>query len=138
MFIYKWPADKENDTGIVGQHSSCDVRGESPPSTGCTPTWMLTRRTASGALSCLSLCGRAPLLLLLRACPTQELQETWKQREARAPWELQALPLCKGSWVAVEGWGHAWPETGLYSPDGAKGALRSWWAPLAGLVGGQA
>ncbi|XP_004848849.1 ectonucleoside triphosphate diphosphohydrolase 2 isoform X1 [Heterocephalus glaber] len=27
MFIYKWPADKENDTGIVGQHSSCDVQG---------------------------------------------------------------------------------------------------------------
>jgi len=30
MFIYKWPADKENDTGIVGQHSSCDVRGRVP------------------------------------------------------------------------------------------------------------
>lgn len=28
MFVYKWPADKENDTGIVGQHSSCDVQGE--------------------------------------------------------------------------------------------------------------
>lgn len=28
MFVYKWPADKENDTGIVGQHSSCDVEGE--------------------------------------------------------------------------------------------------------------
>ncbi|XP_005408631.1 PREDICTED: ectonucleoside triphosphate diphosphohydrolase 2 isoform X2 [Chinchilla lanigera] len=27
MFIYKWPTDKENDTGIVGQHSSCDVQG---------------------------------------------------------------------------------------------------------------
>uniref|UniRef100_A0A8C9DA85 apyrase n=1 Tax=Panthera leo TaxID=9689 RepID=A0A8C9DA85_PANLE len=27
VFIYKWPADKENDTGIVGQHSSCNVRG---------------------------------------------------------------------------------------------------------------
>ncbi|XP_004640564.1 ectonucleoside triphosphate diphosphohydrolase 2 [Octodon degus] len=27
MFIYKWPADKENDTGIVSQHSSCDVQG---------------------------------------------------------------------------------------------------------------
>ncbi|KAM5330728.1 ectonucleoside triphosphate diphosphohydrolase 2 [Glossophaga mutica] len=27
VFIYKWPADKENDTGIVGQHSSCDVHG---------------------------------------------------------------------------------------------------------------
>lgn len=30
MFIYKWPADKENDTGIVGQHSSCNVRGKAP------------------------------------------------------------------------------------------------------------
>ncbi|XP_004613429.2 ectonucleoside triphosphate diphosphohydrolase 2 isoform X1 [Sorex araneus] len=27
MFIYKWPADKENDTGIVSQLSSCDVHG---------------------------------------------------------------------------------------------------------------
>lgn len=30
MFIYKWLADKENDTGIVGQHSSCDVHGKVP------------------------------------------------------------------------------------------------------------
>ncbi|XP_031306849.1 ectonucleoside triphosphate diphosphohydrolase 2 [Camelus dromedarius] len=41
MFIYKWPADKENDTGIVGQHSSCDVHGggissyaDNPPGAG--------------------------------------------------------------------------------------------------------
>ncbi|XP_075415882.1 ectonucleoside triphosphate diphosphohydrolase 2 [Tenrec ecaudatus] len=27
MFVYKWPAHKENNTGIVGQHSSCDVLG---------------------------------------------------------------------------------------------------------------
>ncbi|XP_075762098.1 ectonucleoside triphosphate diphosphohydrolase 2-like isoform X3 [Pelodiscus sinensis] len=27
MFVYKWPADKENDTGIVSQHSMCDVKG---------------------------------------------------------------------------------------------------------------
>ncbi|XP_075761253.1 ectonucleoside triphosphate diphosphohydrolase 2 isoform X1 [Pelodiscus sinensis] len=27
MFVYKWPADKENDTGIVSQHSMCDVEG---------------------------------------------------------------------------------------------------------------
>lgn len=27
MFIYKWPADKENDTGVVAQHSYCDVPG---------------------------------------------------------------------------------------------------------------
>ncbi|KFW80886.1 Ectonucleoside triphosphate diphosphohydrolase 2, partial [Phalacrocorax carbo] len=27
MFIYKWPADKENDTGVVSEHSMCDVEG---------------------------------------------------------------------------------------------------------------
>ncbi|KAM4578011.1 ectonucleoside triphosphate diphosphohydrolase 2-like [Fundulus diaphanus] len=27
MYIYKWPADKQNDTGIVTQHSECDVEG---------------------------------------------------------------------------------------------------------------
>ncbi|TFJ99107.1 methyltransferase-like protein 12, mitochondrial [Platysternon megacephalum] len=41
MFIYKWPADKENDTGIVSQHSMCDMEGggissyaENPPAAG--------------------------------------------------------------------------------------------------------
>ncbi|XP_020837461.1 ectonucleoside triphosphate diphosphohydrolase 2 isoform X2 [Phascolarctos cinereus] len=41
MFVYKWPADKENDTGIVSQHSMCDVHGggissyaEDPPGAG--------------------------------------------------------------------------------------------------------
>ncbi|NXP47227.1 ENTP2 diphosphohydrolase, partial [Heliornis fulica] len=27
MFIYKWSADKENDTGVVSEHSMCDVEG---------------------------------------------------------------------------------------------------------------
>ncbi|KAM8761447.1 ectonucleoside triphosphate diphosphohydrolase 2-like [Acanthopagrus schlegelii] len=27
MYIYKWPADKQNGTGIVTQHSECDVKG---------------------------------------------------------------------------------------------------------------
>ncbi|KAM9360971.1 ectonucleoside triphosphate diphosphohydrolase 2-like [Symphorus nematophorus] len=27
MYIYKWPADKQNDTGIVTQHSECHVKG---------------------------------------------------------------------------------------------------------------
>ncbi|KAG9261927.1 ectonucleoside triphosphate diphosphohydrolase 2 [Astyanax mexicanus] len=27
MFIYKWPANKQNGTGIVSQHSECDVDG---------------------------------------------------------------------------------------------------------------
>ncbi|XP_041854851.1 ectonucleoside triphosphate diphosphohydrolase 2-like [Melanotaenia boesemani] len=27
MYVYKWPADKQNGTGIVTQHSECDVKG---------------------------------------------------------------------------------------------------------------
>ncbi|XP_030062883.1 ectonucleoside triphosphate diphosphohydrolase 2 [Microcaecilia unicolor] len=27
LFVYKWPADKENDTGIVSEHTMCDVNG---------------------------------------------------------------------------------------------------------------
>ncbi|XDV20885.1 hypothetical protein PO909_026094, partial [Leuciscus waleckii] len=27
MFIYKWPADKQNGTGIVSQHSECEAKG---------------------------------------------------------------------------------------------------------------
>ncbi|NXW82488.1 ENTP2 diphosphohydrolase, partial [Alopecoenas beccarii] len=41
MFVYKWPADKENDTGVVGEHSMCDVEGpgissysSNPPTAG--------------------------------------------------------------------------------------------------------
>uniref|UniRef100_A0A8C5QE11 Ectonucleoside triphosphate diphosphohydrolase 2 n=1 Tax=Leptobrachium leishanense TaxID=445787 RepID=A0A8C5QE11_9ANUR len=41
LFIYKWPADKENETGIVSQHSMCDVDGpgissyyQEPPKAG--------------------------------------------------------------------------------------------------------
>ncbi|XP_075041484.1 LOW QUALITY PROTEIN: ectonucleoside triphosphate diphosphohydrolase 2 [Mixophyes fleayi] len=41
LFIYKWPADKENDTGIVSEHSMCDVKGpgissywQNPPAAG--------------------------------------------------------------------------------------------------------
>lgn len=28
LFIYKWPADKENGTGVVTQHSECHVKGK--------------------------------------------------------------------------------------------------------------
>ncbi|XP_039514712.1 ectonucleoside triphosphate diphosphohydrolase 2-like [Pimephales promelas] len=28
MFIYKWPADKQNGTGIVSEHSKCRVKGD--------------------------------------------------------------------------------------------------------------
>ncbi|XP_078498174.1 ectonucleoside triphosphate diphosphohydrolase 2 [Lissotriton helveticus] len=41
LFIYKWPADKENDTGIVSEHHTCEVKGlgissyaDNPPNAG--------------------------------------------------------------------------------------------------------
>ncbi|KAM3825597.1 ectonucleoside triphosphate diphosphohydrolase 2 isoform 2-T2 [Vipera latastei] len=41
MFVYKWPSDKENETGIVSQHSECHVKGDgiskystNPPAAG--------------------------------------------------------------------------------------------------------
>lgn len=34
VFIYKWPADKENDTGVVSEHSMCDVEGKGCPGCG--------------------------------------------------------------------------------------------------------
>ncbi|XP_004593489.2 ectonucleoside triphosphate diphosphohydrolase 2 [Ochotona princeps] len=38
MFVYKWPADKENGTGIVSQHSSCQVPGGGISSYADNPT----------------------------------------------------------------------------------------------------
>uniref|UniRef100_A0A8B9NVB0 Ectonucleoside triphosphate diphosphohydrolase 2 n=1 Tax=Apteryx owenii TaxID=8824 RepID=A0A8B9NVB0_APTOW len=37
MFIYKWPADKENDTGVVSEHSMCDVEGKGISSYNTNP-----------------------------------------------------------------------------------------------------
>lgn len=30
LYIYKWPAGKENGTGVVAQHSECQVKGIYP------------------------------------------------------------------------------------------------------------
>ncbi|XP_045417950.1 ectonucleoside triphosphate diphosphohydrolase 2 isoform X1 [Lemur catta] len=69
MFVYKWPADKENDTGIVGQHSSCDVRGGGISSYADNP---------SGA-------GQS-----LVECLEQALRDVPKERHAGTPLYLGA------------------------------------------------
>lgn len=30
LFVYRWPADKENDTGVVSQALACQVKGQFP------------------------------------------------------------------------------------------------------------
>ncbi|KAG3288421.1 ectonucleoside triphosphate diphosphohydrolase 2 [Ictidomys tridecemlineatus] len=69
MFVYKWPADKENDTGIVGQHSSCDVQGGGISSYADNP---------SGA-------GQS-----LVECLEQALRDVPKERHAGTPLYLGA------------------------------------------------
>ena len=31
LYIYTWPADKQNGTGIVSQHDECKAKGELLP-----------------------------------------------------------------------------------------------------------
>ncbi|XP_036712231.1 ectonucleoside triphosphate diphosphohydrolase 2 isoform X2 [Balaenoptera musculus] len=69
MFIYKWPADKENDTGIVGQHSSCDVRGGGISSYADSPS-----RAGQSLVECLN----------------QALRDVPKERHAGTPLYLGA------------------------------------------------
>lgn len=38
MYIYKWPADKQNGTGIVTQHGECHAEGEREQPRLSTPT----------------------------------------------------------------------------------------------------
>lgn len=28
IYVYRWPADKQNGTGVVTQHSECKVKGQ--------------------------------------------------------------------------------------------------------------
>ncbi|XP_077333322.1 ectonucleoside triphosphate diphosphohydrolase 2 [Lithobates pipiens] len=49
LFIYKWPADKENDTGIVSQHSMCDVSGP-----GISSYWMTPPDAGKSLEKCLN------------------------------------------------------------------------------------
>ncbi|XP_053137868.1 ectonucleoside triphosphate diphosphohydrolase 2 [Hemicordylus capensis] len=69
MFVYKWPADKENDTGIVSQHSMCDVKGGGISSYAADPP---------GA-------GRS-----LKACLDQALHDVPKERHVATPLYLGA------------------------------------------------
>ncbi|XP_057355292.1 ectonucleoside triphosphate diphosphohydrolase 8 isoform X3 [Manis pentadactyla] len=38
VFVYRWPADKENDTGVVSQASACQVKGPGISSYASNPT----------------------------------------------------------------------------------------------------
>ncbi|XP_063172180.1 ectonucleoside triphosphate diphosphohydrolase 2 [Candoia aspera] len=69
MFVYKWPSDKENETGIVGEHSDCHVKGGGISSYAADPP-------AAGQS--------------LRECLDQALEDVPKARHAITPLYLGA------------------------------------------------
>ncbi|XP_026581563.1 ectonucleoside triphosphate diphosphohydrolase 2-like [Pseudonaja textilis] len=69
MFVYKWPSDKENETGIVSQHSDCHVKGGGISSYAANPP-------AAGQS--------------LVACLDQALEDVPKARHAITPLYLGA------------------------------------------------
>ncbi|KFQ37396.1 Ectonucleoside triphosphate diphosphohydrolase 2, partial [Mesitornis unicolor] len=69
MFVYKWPADKENDTGVVSEHSMCDVEGPGISSYSSNPP-------AAGTS--------------LVPCLTQALRDVPKEKQAGTPLYLGA------------------------------------------------
>ncbi|XP_063030752.1 ectonucleoside triphosphate diphosphohydrolase 2 isoform X3 [Melospiza melodia melodia] len=69
MFIYKWPADKENDTGVVSEHSMCDVEGPGISSYSSNPL-------AAGTS--------------LEHCLSQALRDVPKEKHAGTPLYLGA------------------------------------------------
>ena len=141
MFIYKWPADKENDTGIVGQHSSCDVQGESPLSAGRPrPAYPLTVGPREPCLVSASadssrqtpLPGaRGPLQAGAAGAPPREaaslgLRMAVDSSQKRSPREH------------LEGLGLAWPETGSTPQVEREGSRGAGGHTQAGPWGGQA
>lgn len=131
MFIYKWPADKENDTGIVGQHSSCDVRGKSPLSAGRPrPTCPLTVGPREPSLVSASADSSQQTPLLGARGPL------WAGA-AGVPPEGGCIPgPRKGCGQFLEKkpqgtsgrFGPCLAQDWLYIPGRAGGVPRSWWA----------
>ncbi|XP_036712235.1 ectonucleoside triphosphate diphosphohydrolase 2 isoform X6 [Balaenoptera musculus] len=113
MFIYKWPADKENDTGIVGQHSSCDVRGGGISSYADSPS-----RAGQSLVECLN----------------QALRDVPKERHAGTPLYLGATAgmrlLNTAGWASGSGqrrgrWGPwTWGAPPHRSPSRRPAQLR--------------
>ncbi|XP_077918189.1 ectonucleoside triphosphate diphosphohydrolase 2 isoform X2 [Halichoerus grypus] len=113
MFIYKWPADKENDTGIVGQHSSCDVRGGGISSYADSPS-----RAGQSLVECLD----------------QALQEVPEERHVSTPLYLGATAgmrlLNMAGWAGGSGQGRGrwgpwtWGAPPLRSPSRQPAQLR--------------
>lgn len=118
MFVYKWPADKENDTGIVGQHSSCDVQGggissyaNDPSKAGqslvrCLEQALLDVPRDRHASTPLYLGATAGMRLLNLTSPeaTARVLEAVTQTLTQYPFDFRGARILSGQDEGVFGW----------------------------------
>lgn len=141
MFIYKWPADKENDTGIVGQHSSCDVQGKSPLSAGHPrPAYPLTVGPREPALLSASADSSRQTPLLGARGPLQAGAAGAPPREAASLGLRMAVDSSqkRSPREHLEGLGLAWPEIGSTPQVEREGSRGAGGHTQAGPWGGRA
>ncbi|XP_040899054.1 ectonucleoside triphosphate diphosphohydrolase 2-like [Toxotes jaculatrix] len=118
MYIYKWPADKLNDTGIVTQHSECHVKG------GGISSYAGVRGGAARSLTeCLeqavkdipkSRHHQAPLYLgatagmrlleMVNATETDRILKEVKSKLRSYPFEFRDAAILSGQQEGAYGW----------------------------------
>uniref|UniRef100_A0A8C6TH34 Ectonucleoside triphosphate diphosphohydrolase 2a, tandem duplicate 2 n=1 Tax=Neogobius melanostomus TaxID=47308 RepID=A0A8C6TH34_9GOBI len=146
MYIYKWPADKQNGTGIVTQHDECDVKGP-----GISSYAGLPGRAAKSLEECLQTAVRSvpkarhsktPLYLgatagmrLLEKANASESQRVLKEVGAK----LKSYPFSfKGSVIlsGQEEGAYGWVTVNYLLENFAKyGFVGRWLNPGKGAIG---
>ncbi|XP_068104863.1 ectonucleoside triphosphate diphosphohydrolase 2-like isoform X1 [Hyperolius riggenbachi] len=118
LFIYKWPANKENDTGIVGQSSMCDVKGpgissywQNPPDAGKSLEVCLERAVrevphSRHAITPLYLGATAGMRLLNRtnAKASDDVLEAVSAKLKSYPFDFRGAKILSGQDEGVFGW----------------------------------
>uniref|UniRef100_A0A8C5YAG3 Ectonucleoside triphosphate diphosphohydrolase 2 n=1 Tax=Microcebus murinus TaxID=30608 RepID=A0A8C5YAG3_MICMU len=147
MFVYKWPADKENDTGIVGQHSSCDVQGggissyaDNPSGAGQSLVKCLEQalrdvpkeRHAGTPLYLGATAGMRLLKTTRRADPKASLFHSLTSPEDSYPFDFRGARILSGQDEGVFGW-----VTANYLLENfiKCGWVGQWFRPRKGTLG---
>ncbi|XP_006863851.1 PREDICTED: ectonucleoside triphosphate diphosphohydrolase 2 [Chrysochloris asiatica] len=118
MFVYKWPADKENNTGIVGEHSFCNVHGggissyaDNPPRAGqslvnCLDKGLKDVPKEQHADTPLYLGATAGMRLLQLTNPqtSARVLESVTQTLIKYPFDFRGAQILSGHDEGVFGW----------------------------------
>ncbi|XP_045702063.1 ectonucleoside triphosphate diphosphohydrolase 2 [Phyllostomus hastatus] len=118
MFVYKWWADKENGTGIVGQHTSCHVDGggissyaDNPAGAGESLVKCLEQAVQevpeerhAGTPLYLGATAGMRLLNLTRPEASAKVLEAVTQKLTKCPFDFRGARILSGQDEGVFGW----------------------------------